>query len=214
MSCGVELRTSLENNRVTNSDQIADKETQRCIKKMRAASVKNIGAIETWWQWCNRQYSPATNSCTSHWDISSRLDWIGINVYPWWENKFSGFFPCTRASKAAKFVVDRVRNVRKAHRKVRKSNGLKYIVTEHGWPAGPRNHRETNQRFPHLACGLASPGNQRKVLRATRDKLKKRGWSGVLFQAFREPFKEVEGEVGPYWGMCRSKPPFKCVSLK
>jgi hypothetical protein len=39
------------------------------------------------------------------------VDWIGVNVYPWWENKYSPLFPCIPAEEAAAFHRSRVENV-------------------------------------------------------------------------------------------------------
>ena len=89
-------------------------------------------------------------------------------------------------------------------------------MTEFGWPAGPEGYSETNQ-FTEQKCGVASETNQNLVIRDTIAKLDERGWSGVVYEAFREEWKKsVEGPVGSFWGICRRKgipPSWKCKAL-
>jgi exo-beta-1,3-glucanase (GH17 family) len=63
------------------------------------------------------------------------------------------------------------------------------LLTEFGWPAGPKGYSETNQ-FIGQKCGVASNANQNLVIRDTLAKLDEKGWSGVVFEAFREQWKE------------------------
>jgi len=184
LSCGSEVRT--------RHGTALDDEIIKCINCLRAAGVSQpITTIDTWWEWCNRSWPCQVN------ELSTHVDWIGINIFPWWENKFSGIFPCTTAAEAADFHIARLQDVMDTY----PDKGV--ILTEFGWPAGPKGHSETNQ-FTGQKCGVASNANQNLVIRGTLAKLDEKGWSGVVFEASRERWKKsIEVPVGPFWGICR-----------
>lgn len=194
LSCGSEVRTRHGN--------AGDRATKDCLKRLRAARVPQpISAIDTWWEVCERSWPCRKNL------LFASLDWIGINVYPWWENKFSGLFPCTAAEDAAEFVAARMEDVMEAY------PGKEVILTEFGWPSGPPGYSEIN-RFTGQSCGVAGSAQQALVLRQTLDILDRRDGSGAVFEAFQERWKVQEGVVGPFWGICRGTPPYRCRSLK
>jgi exo-beta-1,3-glucanase (GH17 family) len=191
LSCGSEVRT--------RHGPALDAVVLDCISKARAAGVAQpITSIDTWWEWCNRAWPCQTSS------LASTVDWIGINVFPWWENRFSGIFPCTPADQAGGFHIARLQDV------IAHYPGREVILTEFGWPAGPEGYSETNERTGHR-CGVASQANQTLVVADTLARLRERGWSGVLFEAYREQFKATrEGPVGPFWGICEGTAPYGC----
>jgi exo-beta-1,3-glucanase (GH17 family) len=87
------------------------------------------------------------------------------------------------------------------------------ILTEFGWPGGPRGYRETND-YTGQRCGIANEANQDLVIMETLTKLDEKQWSGVVFEAFRENWKRrYEGRVGPFWGICKGTWPYKCKSF-
>ncbi len=190
VSCGSELRTRHGN--------AFDAEISRCVSALRAAGVTQpITSNDTWWELCSRSLACAQDP------LYASLDWIGVNVFPWWENRYSGYFPCTTAAAAADFHVARVQAVRAAY------PNREVILTEFGWPAGPSGATEVN-RFSAQSCGVAGAANQKLVVRGTLAKLDALGWPSVTFEAFREPWKAAEGAVGPYWGRCSGAPPYRC----
>lgn len=194
LSCGSEVRA--------RNGNVLDGATSDCVKRLRAARVPQpISAIDTWWEVCNRSWPCKRSS------LFASLDWIGINVYPWWENKFSGLFPCTKAENADEFVAARIKDVMEAYPE------KQVILTEFGWPAGPQGYSEVN-RFTGQSCGVAGSANQALVLQEILDRLDRNGWSGVVFEAFQENWKVQEGVVGPFWGICKGGPPYRCKSLK
>jgi exo-beta-1,3-glucanase (GH17 family) len=84
------------------------------------------------------------------------------------------------------------------------------LLTEFGWPACPEGYRETN-RFTNQECGIAGEINQRIIIEETLAQLEQIGLPGIVFEAFREPWKsETEGVVGPCWGICEGSPPYRC----
>jgi exo-beta-1,3-glucanase (GH17 family) len=186
LSCGVEVRNKTINNGWPLSS--AESVINDCINELRAAGVTQpITTIDTWWNWCNAQWP-----CQA-WSMANNVDWIGINVYPWWENKYSGIFTCTTAANAAQFHIDRINNVQGIY------PSKEIVLTEFGWPAGPNGYFETNL-YTGEKCGIASELNQEYIISETLTKLNNAGIQGVVFEAFREPWKTVEGSVGPFWG--------------
>ncbi|MEQ1557538.1 MAG: exo-beta-1,3-glucanase [Methyloglobulus sp.] len=192
LSCGSEVRTRHGN--------AFDGEISKCIDGLRKAGIKQpITTIDTWWEWCNRE-TPCHQTA-----FSSQVDWIGTNIFPWWENKHSGLHTCTNAEQAADFHIERLTRIRKTN------PGKDVIMTEFGWPNGPDGGTETNTRTGEK-CGVANPKNQITVIKSTLNKLAKKNWSGVVFEAFSESWKpNDEGNFGSFWGICQGQPPYSCV---
>jgi len=191
VSCGSELRTR------HGSDW--DREIVRCIASLKHQGITHpITSIDTWWEWCNRA-SPCQVST-----LAQHVDWIGINVFAWWENHYTGLFPCIGVNEAAAFHLARLAEVRGIY--PRKPVQL----VEFGWPHGPNN---TAPRHPLTGrdCDAASFVHQRTVITTTLAALQKHGERGVVFSAFDEPWKaEKEGISGAYWGICEGRAPFAC----
>jgi len=191
LSCGSEVRT--------RHDYAFDSEITRCIQAMREAKLKQpVATIDTWWEWCNRSLTCGQTS------FSAQVDWIGINIFPWWENRFSGIHTCITAKQAADFHIARLEEVQKAN------PGKEVIITEFGWPNGPDNGTETNIKTGQH-CGIAGPKNQAAVIESTFKKLAQQNRSGVVFEAFSEDWKPSnEGNFGRFWGLCQGEPPYTC----
>jgi exo-beta-1,3-glucanase (GH17 family) len=192
ISCGSEVRT--------RHGYRFDTEISRCINSLKHAGVAQpITTIDTWWEWCNRSW-PCQPS-----KFGASVDWIGANVFPWWENKHSGIFTCTPSRMAADFHIARLEDLHRVY------HGKQIILTEFGWPRGPSEGEETNQHNGDQ-CGVASRPNQLQVITTTFKKLAERGWSGVAFEAYDENWKHNnEGLFGGYWGLCQSDPPYRCA---
>ena len=190
VACGSEVRT--------RHGHRLDGEIDRCIRALRGAKVPQpITTIDTWWEWCD-----AASPCRRT-RFSPDVDWVGINIFPWWENLHSGLFGCTGAGDAAAFHLERLAEVRRVY------PDKEVMVTEFGWPAGPPDPAEA--AGVRAACAEAGPKAQLQVVNETLAELRRRGWSGVVFQAFREPWKAGrEGAVGPFWGLCEGTPPYRC----
>ncbi|MEQ1635583.1 MAG: exo-beta-1,3-glucanase [Methylococcales bacterium] len=191
LSCGSEVRT--------RHGYKFDGEIKRCIDGLREAGVTQpISTIDTWWEWCNRK-TPCEPTL-----FGIQVDWIGTNIFPWWENKFSGVYPCTPAKKAADFHIARLEELHRTY------PGKSVVMTEFGWPSGPKNTTEINNHTKQQ-CGVASKQNQILVVRETFKKLAKKHWSGVAFEAFAETWKpDIEGGAGSFWGLCDGEPPYNC----
>jgi exo-beta-1,3-glucanase (GH17 family) len=195
LSCGSEIRTRFPN-RVAEVVSLV----QSCVSQMKAAGVSQpVGYIDTWWNWCN-----AAAPCLE-WSLKDNVDWIGINIYAWWENKYSGLYPCVPVEQAPAFTVARYQESRQRY------SNKDVLLTEFGWPAGPEGYRETNINTSDM-CGVAGTANQRHFLRNTLSQLDQLGLPAVLFSAFREQWKAaLDGPAGPYWGICAGMAPYSCA---
>ncbi|MGR8980801.1 MAG: exo-beta-1,3-glucanase [Gammaproteobacteria bacterium] len=191
ISCGSEVRTRHGNQ--------FDGEISRCLDAFRQAGVTQpLTTIDTWWEWCNRA-TPCQQT-----GFAGAVDWIGTNIFPWWENKHSGLFPCIPADEAADFHLARLGDLRRTY------PGKDVVLTEFGWPYSPEGGTEINVHTGQQ-CGIANKKNQKRVIQSTFEKLAARNWSGVVFEAFSENWKlGNEGQFGSSWGICRGKP-YSCI---
>jgi exo-beta-1,3-glucanase (GH17 family) len=198
LSCGSEFRT--------RNGRSLDTVITGCITQLRSASVTQpITSIETWWEWCN-----GSSPCQP-WGIVNSTDWIGINIFPWWENKFSGLYPCTTVAQAANFHIARLQEIRSRY------SSKTVIITEFGWPAGPDGFKETNLHTGQpCQGGEAGEVNQRRVIIETLGKLDALGLRGIVFESFRQGSwkNRYEGAVGMTWGICQGILPFTCKQLR
>lgn len=192
LSCGSEVRTRHGNR--------YDGEISRCLDALREARVTQpVTTIDIWWEWCNRS-SPCQQTV-----FARSVDWVGVNVFPWWENKHAGVHSCTPAEKAAEFHIERLSEIRRTY------PGKEVILTEFGWPHSPEGGTETNIHTGER-CGIAGRKNQQQVIRSTFRKLAEKGWSGTVFEAFSENWKSgSEGSFGGAWGICEGQPPYACM---
>jgi len=108
--------------------------------------------------------------------FADKVDWIGTNIYPWWENQYSGVHTCVPAEKAADFQTTRLEEINKAY------PNKELVLTEFGWPSGPEGGSTTNLKTGEH-CGIASKKNQKLVIESTFKQLAKKKRSGVVFEA-------------------------------
>jgi exo-beta-1,3-glucanase (GH17 family) len=192
LACGSEVRT--------RHNYAFDSEITRCLSAMREAAIKQpITTIDIWWEWCNRSMPcSATN-------FGTQVDWIGINVFPWWENKYSGLYPCIPAKNAAAFHLARLEELQKTY------PDKEIVLTEFGWPHAPDQGTEINMHTGQH-CGVAGPKNQTLVIRETFKQLIRKNFTGVVFEAYSEKWKPAdEGSFGAAWGICAGLPPYQCI---
>jgi exo-beta-1,3-glucanase (GH17 family) len=192
LSCGSEVRT--------RNDYSLDDETERCLKALREAEVPQpIGVNDTWWEWCNR-----TSPCHKN-HFSDQVDWIGINIFPWWENRYFDTFLCLSAEKAADFHLARWQDVTNAN------PTKEVIVTEFGWPSGPKDQSQVRLKT-NKSCGVANRKKQQHVIETTFKKFAEKQVAGIAFEAFSEIWKPAvnDNNVEHFWGLCDNMPPYTC----
>ncbi len=194
LSCGSEVRT--------RNGYAFDGEISRCITALREAKVKQpITTIDTWWEWCDRKRPCKPTS------FAQQVDWIGINVFPWWENRHADLFKCTPADQAAAFHLARYNDVQKTY------PGKPVAITEFGWPHGPRGMTVKNQHTGKN-CGLASPKDQALVVQSTLKLMQQKKHAVTVFEAFDEAWKaSKEADVGAFWGVCSGTAPYSCAKF-
>ncbi len=194
ISCGSEVRT--------RHGSALDSEIMRCLTAMREAKISQpITTIDTWWEWCDR-----ARPCKPT-GFEASVDWIGVNIFPWWENKHAGVHTCTPAEKAADFQLERLEEIRRTY------PGKTVMLTEFGWPDGPEGSTETNRKTGEK-CGVASKTNQGLVIKSTLKKMAARNWPVTVFEAFSEKWKpDDEGHFGEHWGICEGIEPYHCKKM-
>ncbi|UOA07092.1 exo-beta-1,3-glucanase [Methylobacter sp. S3L5C] len=192
LSCGSEVRT--------RNAYSLDDETDRCLKALREAKVTQpIGVNDTWWEWCNQ-----TSPCQKN-HFSDQVDWIGINIFPWWENRFFDDLFCLSSEQAADFHLARWQDVTNAN------PTKEVIVTEFGWPSGPKDQPQIGLKT-NKSCGIANREKQQHVIETTFKKFAEKQVTGIAFEAFSEIWKPTvtDSNFEHFWGLCDNMPPYTC----
>lgn len=112
-----------------------------------------------------------------HPELAEAADVIGAHILPYWEN--------VPADRAVEVAFQRYERLRAAF------PGKRIVIAEFGWPSAKFNR----------GAAVASPLNQATVVRAFVAEAARRGVDYNLVEAFDQPWKVNEGDVGPYWGV-------------
>ncbi len=112
-----------------------------------------------------------------HPELASAVDFIAAHILPYWE----GF----DASRAVDHTIEFYDRLRKTH------PGKRIVIAEFGWPSAGYNFHD------------ADPGRieQAQVLRDFVTRAQAYGIDYNIVEAIDQPWKTMEGGVGPYWGM-------------
>jgi len=190
--CGNELRVRV-------GKGASEPHINNCIDKLRAANVEQpLSVIESWWGWVDEQAQ------YRQWSVIDRLDWVGINVFPWWESMFDR--GCYTEEGAVDFHIETIHTVQKLY------PDKPVILTEFGWPAGPNDFVQANPK--NLTCGTATEAHQTYVISQTIRRLQQESLYGIMFSSFREHWKHGrEGVIASYWGICGNESPFQCKNV-
>src|SRR5579862_4852461 len=112
-----------------------------------------------------------------HPELASAVDFIAAHILPYWE----GF----TASTAADHTIEFYDQLRQMH------PGKRIVIAEFGWPsAGYNFHNAEPGRF-----------EQAMVLRDFVTRADAYGIDYNIVEAIDQPWKTMEGGVGPYWGL-------------
>jgi exo-beta-1,3-glucanase (GH17 family)/cellulose synthase/poly-beta-1,6-N-acetylglucosamine synthase-like glycosyltransferase len=113
----------------------------------------------------------------AHPELASAVDFIAAHILPYWE----GF----DASHAVDHTIDFYDKLRRVH------PGKRIVIAEFGWPSAGYNFHDAN------------PGRieQAMILRDFVTRAEAYGIDYNIVEAIDQPWKTMEGGVGPYWGM-------------
>src|SRR5580704_7846780 len=112
-----------------------------------------------------------------HPELASSVDFIAAHILPYWE----GF----DASHAVDHSIEFYEELRKMH------PGKRIVIAEFGWPSAGYNIRDANPgRFEQAA-----------VVRDFVNRAQAYGIDYNIVEAIDQPWKTMEGGVGPYWGL-------------
>jgi len=112
-----------------------------------------------------------------HPELASAVDFIAAHILPYWE----GF----SASTAVDHTIEFYDKLRQMH------PGKRIVIAEFGWPSAGYNFHQ------------AVPGRmeQAEVLRDFVTRAESYGIDYNIVEAIDQPWKTMEGGVGPYWGL-------------
>jgi exo-beta-1,3-glucanase (GH17 family)/cellulose synthase/poly-beta-1,6-N-acetylglucosamine synthase-like glycosyltransferase len=112
-----------------------------------------------------------------HPELASAVDFIAAHILPYWE----GF----DASRAVDHTIEFYDRLRQMH------PGKRIVIAEFGWPSAGYNFHN------------ADPGRiaQAQVLRDFVTRAQAYGIDYNIVEAIDQPWKTMEGGVGPYWGL-------------
>ena len=112
-----------------------------------------------------------------HPELASAVDFIAAHILPYWE----GF----DASHAVDHTIEFYDKLRRVH------PGKRIVIAEFGWPSAGYNFHDAN------------PGRieQAMVLRDFVTRAEAYGIDYNIIEAIDQPWKTMEGGVGPYWGL-------------
>jgi exo-beta-1,3-glucanase (GH17 family)/cellulose synthase/poly-beta-1,6-N-acetylglucosamine synthase-like glycosyltransferase len=112
-----------------------------------------------------------------HPELASAVDFIAAHILPYWE----GF----DASHAVDHTIEFYDKLRQMH------PGKRIVIAEFGWPSAGYNFHDAN------------PGRieQAQVIRDFVNRAEAYGIDYNIVEAIDQPWKTMEGGVGPYWGL-------------
>ncbi|MEP2545006.1 MAG: glycosyltransferase family 2 protein [Alphaproteobacteria bacterium] len=113
----------------------------------------------------------------SHPDLVDEVDFMSIHVLPYWE--------AVGAQNAVSYAFERYREVLDTF------SGKEAIIAEFGWPSRGYRNREAGP----------DPMTQATIIRQFISEASRHGIGYNLMEAFDQPWKTMEGSVGPYWGV-------------
>ncbi|KAL0487146.1 cell surface mannoprotein [Acrasis kona] len=177
VSCGSELF-------VRNQGQQAyvEQTIRACIRGIRDAVKVPVGINDASPSWFNQ-----------YWRMADEVDYIGVNLYPFFDNYFGG---CSHANEAGLKTINLYRQAKN------KYSGKLVLITEAGWPGNNHGAR---------GCAATSDNDQRLAMQQIVDEFRRERAPVVIFELFREPWKG-EGNGEDSFGVCVGDAPYNCVT--
>src|SRR5580692_8419912 len=112
-----------------------------------------------------------------HPELASSVDFVSAHILPYWSG--------TNASKAVDSAIDIYDRLRRVH------PGKRIVIAEFGWPSAGYNYQGA---FP-------SRMSQAEILRDFVARAEAYGIDYNIIESIDQPWKTMEGGVGPYWGL-------------
>jgi exo-beta-1,3-glucanase (GH17 family) len=112
-----------------------------------------------------------------HPELARAADFLTVHILPYWEG--------VPASDAVRVAMEHYDTVRAAY------PGKPVVIGEFGWPSGKFNR----------GAAVASLANEAMVVRDFAAEASRRGIDYNVIEAFDQPWKTVEGDVGANWGL-------------
>src|SRR5580692_1162731 len=112
-----------------------------------------------------------------HPELASSVDFVSAHILPYWSG--------TNASKAVDGAIDIYDRLRRVH------PGKRIVIAEFGWPSAGYNYQGA---FP-------SRMSQAEILRDFVTRADAYGIDYNVIESVDQPWKTMEGGVGPYWGL-------------
>lgn len=112
-----------------------------------------------------------------HRDLAEEVDFLAVHVLPYWE--------AVGAADAVGYTMDRFQQVRGTF------PDKPAMIAEFGWPSRGYRNRDAGP----------DPMTQAAIIRQFIAEAARHGVSYNLMEAFDQPWKTMEGSVGPYWGV-------------
>ncbi len=111
-------------------------------------------------------------------ELVERVDFIGVHLLPYWEG--------VAVENAVDFVVANINELKQLY------PGKPIVIGEVGWPSNGRTIKDA----------VASNANEATFLRRFLARAAEEQYTYYLMEAFDQPWKrDIEGEVGAYWGV-------------
>ncbi|MBR0829613.1 glycosyltransferase [Bradyrhizobium manausense] len=117
------------------------------------------------------------NIWLEHPELASSVDFIAAHILPYWEG-----FSDTQAVDQAMIIYQKLRDA---------FPGKRIVIAEFGWPSAGYN----------LKDAIPGPFRQAVTLRNFVSRAESIGMEFNIVEAIDQPWKFVEGGVGPYWGI-------------
>jgi len=120
-------------------------------------------------------------------ELVKEVDFVAVHILPYWEG--------VPSAAAVDYALLRFDELRRAY------PGKKIVIAEFGWPSQGYNRMDARPKL------LGQADVVRHFIAEARD----RGIYYNVIEAFDQPWKTMEGSVGPYWGIfdAKGKPKFK-----
>jgi exo-beta-1,3-glucanase (GH17 family) len=181
LTCGSEMAFRYGNNARTLN------EVENCVNALRGAGLTTpIGTNDALPVW-NARYT-----------ASNLVDWIGVNIYPWYDNPAT----CTPMLKSINETYLRFLHTKSLYL------GKPAVVTEHGWPGSPS--------YIQVGCAVADDSAQHQYLQGVTNTFRQHALAAIAFSAFREPYKAYgqSNLVEAMWGQCNGYSPYACQTTR